>query len=40
VRDNGGPGLLALRLNVVIQAARNDLSGNDDGPSQGVILGH
>ena len=39
VRDNGGPGLLALRLKVVIHAARNDLSGNDDGPTQGVNLG-
>jgi hypothetical protein len=39
VRDNGGPGLLALRLHVVIQAARNDLSDNDDGPTDGVSLG-
>jgi hypothetical protein len=38
VRDNGGPGVLALRLRVVIQAARNDLSGNDEGPTQGVSL--
>ena len=34
VRDNGGPGLLVLRPKVVIHAARNDLSGNDGGPSQ------
>jgi Right handed beta helix region len=39
VRDNGGPGVLALRLKVVIHAARNDLSGNDDGPVEGVSLG-
>ena len=39
VRNNGGPGLLALRLKVVIQAARNDLSGNDDGSAQGVSFG-
>jgi hypothetical protein len=39
VRDNGGPGLLALGLKLVIQAANNDLSGNDDGPAQGVSLG-
>jgi hypothetical protein len=39
IRDNGGPGVLALRLRVVIHAARNDLSGNDDGPAQGVSLG-
>jgi hypothetical protein len=39
VRDNGGPGVLALRLEVVIQSVRNDLTGNDDGPAQGVSLG-
>jgi hypothetical protein len=39
VRDNGGPGVLASRLQVVIHAARNDLSGNDDGPTQGVTFG-
>jgi hypothetical protein len=38
VHENGGPGLLALRLGVSIQAARNDLSGNDGGPTQGVTL--
>lgn len=38
VHDNGGPGVLGLRLAVVIQSARNDLSGNDDGPTQGVSL--
>jgi hypothetical protein len=40
VRDNGGPGVLGLRLKVVIQAAHNDLSGNDDGPEQGLSLGN
>jgi hypothetical protein len=36
VRDNGGPGLLVLRPKVVIHAANNDLSGNDEGPTQGL----
>jgi hypothetical protein len=39
VRDNGGPGVLGLRLKVIIRAAHNDLTGNDDGPTQGVELG-
>jgi hypothetical protein len=39
VRDNGGPGLLTLRLKLLIQATGNDLSGNDDGPVQGASLG-
>ena len=39
VRDNGGPGVLGLRLKVVIHAARDDLSSNDGGPTQGVDIG-
>jgi hypothetical protein len=36
VRDNGGPGILALRLKLVVQASGNDLGGNDGGPSSGL----
>jgi hypothetical protein len=36
VRDNAGPGILALRLKLVVQSSGNDLGGNDGGPSSGL----
>jgi len=36
VHDNGGPGILARRLKLVVQASGNDLSGNEAGPSSGI----
>jgi Right handed beta helix region len=39
IQDNGGPGVLALKLKLVVQATRNDLSGNEGGPSRGMRLG-
>jgi hypothetical protein len=36
VRGNGGPGILASRLRLRVQASGNDLSGNEAGPTRGL----
>jgi hypothetical protein len=36
IRANGGPGILASRLLLVVQAGGNDLGGNEEGPSRGI----
>jgi hypothetical protein len=36
IRGNGGPGILASRLRLLVDAAGNDLSGNGGGPSSGL----
>jgi hypothetical protein len=36
IRGNGGPGVLASRLLLVVQASGNDLTGNEGGPSRGI----
>jgi hypothetical protein len=38
VDDNGGPGVLALRLGLLVEAAGNELRDNDAGPTQGITL--
>jgi hypothetical protein len=36
IRGNGGPGILASRLRLLVQAGGNDLGGNESGPTIGV----
>jgi hypothetical protein len=36
IRGNGGPGILASRLRLLLDAAGNDLTGNSGGPSSGL----
>jgi hypothetical protein len=36
IRGNGGPGILASRLRLLVDAADNDLTGNSGGPSSGL----
>jgi hypothetical protein len=36
IRENGGPGILALKLKLLVELAANDLGENDGGPSIGV----
>jgi Right handed beta helix region len=36
IHDNGGPGLLATRLRLDVEASGNDLRGNEGGPSTGI----
>ena len=38
IRDNGGPGILAMALKLVVQASGNDLGGNEGGPTSGFTL--
>ena len=37
VRENGGPGILGSNLKLQVQANGNDLSGNEGGPSVGLV---
>jgi hypothetical protein len=36
IRGNGGPGILASRLRLLVDAADNDLTGNSAGPTSGL----
>ena len=36
IRGNGGPGILATRLRLLVESSGNDLGGNEAGPSSGI----
>lgn len=36
IRGNGGPGILASRLRLLVRSSGNDLTGNEAGPSSGI----
>jgi hypothetical protein len=38
IADNGGPGILALRLRLRVDAGGNVVSGNEAGPTSGLTL--